>query len=371
MDDKDYFSEYIKYYQSKVDNNLELSAKIHKEIDNSDYKENNIYNKYPGYNNPDFIYEISNKMEFSHMKTLLNITDISSKCPGGDDQLIKDDFQFELSNNQQFLKNFINKRTPYRGLVIFHGVGVGKTCSAINISSSFRDDISMAHKEKIICLVPKNIRGGWENTIYDKTKGKEQCSGDSFEDIINRSIYNGRISDKKIKGMINDYYEFYGYLKFANHVKKLIKNVIGKRLLSKVDYEEIEKEIIKENFSNRILIIDEIHNLRDENDETNKGDLKVKLRKGDRVVWENERGAFQYGEIISYEGKDIHKVYFVRREDNDEVEKVSLDTIKKVADDEKKAREIIEKVIDYSDGLRLIMLSATPMFNNQQKSFGY
>ena len=128
----------------------------------------NIYNNYPDYNNPDFIYEISNKLEFFHMKSLLNITDLSEKCNLRDPK--KNDFQFELSNNQQFLRNFINKNTPYRGLVIFHGVGVGKTCSAINISRSFRD-IYMSNKEKIICLVPKNIRGGWENTIYDKTKG--------------------------------------------------------------------------------------------------------------------------------------------------------------------------------------------------------
>ena len=32
-------------------------------------------------------------------------------------------------------------------------------------------------------------------------------------------------------------------------------------------------------------------------------------------------------------------------------------------DEDKKARDMIEKVIAYSEGLRLIMLSATPMFN--------
>ena len=37
------------------------------------------------------------------------------------------------------LKNFMNKRTPYKSLLIFHGVGVGKTCSAVKISESFRD----------------------------------------------------------------------------------------------------------------------------------------------------------------------------------------------------------------------------------------
>jgi len=202
--------QYISYYKSKMNNNIELSKTIHKDIDDLKITEKNQYSNYPDYNNPNFIYELSNKLEFFHMKSLLNITDISNKCKAiGDPK--KDDFQFELSNNQQFLKNFINKKTPYRGLVIFHGVGVGKTCSAINISSSFRD-LYMSKKEKIICLVPKNIRGGWENTIYDKNKGNEQCSGDSFEDIIEDSSNKGRISNRSVKNMIKNYYEFFGYL---------------------------------------------------------------------------------------------------------------------------------------------------------------
>jgi len=361
MEKEPYFYKYINYYQAKVDNDLNTQNRIHKEIDNLMVIPDNIYNNYPDYNNPDFIYEISNKLEFFHMKSLLNITDLSEKCNLRDPK--KNDFQFELSNNQQFLRNFINKNTPYRGLVIFHGVGVGKTCSAINISRSFRD-IYMSNKEKIICLVPKNIRGGWENTIYDKTKGKEQCSGDNFEDIImNDKSYNGRISDKKVKDIIKNYYEFYGYLKFANHVKKLIKTTIGNQKLDKEEYEKKEREIIKNNFSHRILIIDEIHNLREENDENNKSDIDFKIKRGIRILWEDRRGVIRYGTVVSSEELDGNKIYTIQREDNEELEKVHVDNIKRIKNEDKKARDMIEKVIAYSEGLRLIMLSATPMFN--------
>ena len=409
MDDK-----YIEYYQSLIDNDIEKKESIQKQVDNYVIPYiDKVYNHYPNHHNDDFIYELSKKLEFFHMKTTMNITDISNRCPtiegshftlskiretihkhpqlssmikGIDSatkvvliKQIKDlgytidhekgeiikvgpsPFHFELSNNQQFLKNFMNKKTPYRGLVIFHGVGVGKTCSAINISSSFRD-IYMSNKEKIICLVPKNIRGGWENTIYDKTKGVDQCSGDSFEDIINTGSMGG-ISNRKVKNMIRNYYDFYGYLKFANHVKRLIKAVVGKDKLSKDAQEEKEREVIKKNFSNRILIIDEIHNLREENDENNKGDTKIKIKKGSKVTWEDERGVFQYGEIVSLEGEKPNKFYNVRLTGDDSIHKVSVDYIKKTVEEDKKAREIIEKVIEYSDGLRIIMLSATPLFN--------
>lgn len=349
--------QYISYYKSKMNSNIELSKTIHKDIDDLKITEKNQYSNYPDYNNPNFIYELSNKLEFFHMKSLLNITDISNKCKAiGDPK--KDDFQFELSNNQQFLKNFINKKTPYRGLVIFHGVGVGKTCSAINISSSFRD-LYMSKKEKIICLVPKNIRGGWESTIYDKDKGNEQCSGDSFEDIIEDSSNKGRISNRSVKNMIKNYYEFFGYLKFANHVKKLINNAIGNRNLTEEEKIQKEKEVIRNNFSHRILLIDEIHNLREENDDANKSDLNYEIKKGAKVLWEDNRSKSHLAKVIKVKDGNNYDIEV----DGVIIENISANNIKKAASEDKKARETIEKVIRYSDGLRLIMLSATPMFN--------
>ena len=365
MNNDDFLVQYDKYYTSLLENDTDVTQKIKQTIDISTYEEEDqLYNNYPDYNNPNFIYEISNKLEFAHMKTLFNITDISNKCPKLTED--KNDFQFELSNNQQFLKNFMNKKTPYKGLVIFHGVGVGKTCSAINISSSYRD-IYMTNREKIICLVPKNIRGGWENTIYDPKKGKEQCSGDNFEDIINSSDKKN-ILKKDVRNMIKNYYEFHGYLKFANSVRKIINKEIGNQILSEEEKIKKEQSIIKKHFSNRILIIDEIHNLREENDDTSKTDTTKKLKKGKRVSWENERGVLKVGTIISSEKDDQgNYYYYLRDQENDDFVRVSSENINKLKEEDKKARETIEKVIDYSEGLRIILLSATPMFNKSNE----
>lgn len=359
MDDTMDETKYIEYYKSKIDPSSSRKSKktISKEVDNLEIQNTGIFNSYPDHNNPDFVYGLSNKLEFFHMKSLLNITDLSNKCKSiGDPK--SNDFQFELSNNQQFLKNFINKKTPYRGLVIFHGVGVGKTCSAINISSSFRD-LYMSKKEKIICLVPKNIRGGWENTIYDKTKGVEQCSGDSFEDIIMDASNKGKVSNKVVKNMIKNYYEFYGYLKFANHVKRLISDAVGNRDLTLQEMKKKEEEVIKNNFSHRILIIDEIHNLREENDEANKTDMNYEIKKGTKIIWEDSRSVSHNGKVIKVSDGNLYDIQI----DGAIIENVSANNIKKSSIEDKKARETIEKVIKYSEGLRLIMLSATPMFN--------
>ena len=60
---------------------------------------------------------------------------------------------FELGNHQILLKNFINNKTPYKGLLIYHGVGTGKTCSAVSISEDFRD-LYLRNNKKIIILRP-------------------------------------------------------------------------------------------------------------------------------------------------------------------------------------------------------------------------
>ncbi len=115
----------------------------------------------------------------------------------------------------------MNKNTPYRGILIFHGVGVGKTCTATTISSSFID-LYKKEDKKIICLVSKNIQPSLMNTIYDPTKGDNQCNGETFQSIIHNIDMKANTTTK-VKKLIKEYYEFYGYQQFSNKVKKLIE----------------------------------------------------------------------------------------------------------------------------------------------------
>ena len=150
----------FKKYDNIYDKNKSKGNK--KEIDEIQYGLNKFkINRFPDKNDPNFIYELSRQLQMYHCKSHFNIKDIQGKCNIDN---------FELSNNQQFLKNFINDETPYNGLLIFHGVGVGKTCSAINISSSFIESIK--DDKKIIALVSKNIQQNWLNTVcFEFTRG--------------------------------------------------------------------------------------------------------------------------------------------------------------------------------------------------------
>ena len=46
--------------------------------------------------------------------------------------------KYKLQIPQEFVAKFINPKTKYHGLLIFHQIGAGKTCAAINIAENFK-----------------------------------------------------------------------------------------------------------------------------------------------------------------------------------------------------------------------------------------
>lgn len=55
---------------------------------------------------------------------------------------------------QRFVREYIRQSSPYRGILVYHGLGSGKTCTAIAASEAL---FSTAHK-KIIVLTPFSLR---------------------------------------------------------------------------------------------------------------------------------------------------------------------------------------------------------------------
>ena len=250
------------------------------------------YQPYPEYNNSEFNMDISKKLEFNANKLYYNEQTTCGKN------------NFELGNHQRLLYNFMNKNTPYKSLLIFHGVGVGKTCTAVKISESFRD-IHAKENNRIIVLRKGGLGEGWKRTIFDPKMGDNQCSGHEFLDLINETKGFEKRDDKSIKRDVNKlirrFYEFYAYREFSNSINKMTK---------KCKDEDEEKNIIKHHFSNRLLIVDEYHNLRDDGSNS--------------------------------------------KEENDE---------------QKKALKNLLKIVKYADNLRLVLLTATPMYNMSDEIF--
>ena len=148
--------------------------------------------------------------------------------------------------------------TRNRSLLLFHGVGVGKTCASMSIAENFHNNFS--NMKKTIVLSNKVIRQNFENELFSLKEPHNSCIGGKYIEMI-QDWQNTpkKMLLKKIKKNIELYYDFNGYIEFSNEINR------KKQKLSDDDY----VEYINRTFSNRLIIIDEVHNLRS-NDTTMK-----------------------------------------------------------------------------------------------------
>lgn len=274
------YDEIYEKYENSSDKKLKLRLKsIIEEKASKDNLIDKEYQGYPDNNTKNFQQIIYQKQEFNSNQLTLD-TDIEDVCVS----------DFTIKGHQSFLKNFMTKESPYKSILIYHGVGVGKTCSGVTIAENFRDPYARRDR-RILILSSKNIQIGWKKTIYTPEKGSDQCTGETFQQ-------SESVTKREVNKLIKQYYDLMAYQSFSNYVRKLISK--EKLRLPEQEKKFAAERVIQREFSNRLMIIDEVHNIRDE--QTND---------------ENMRDAVK----------------------------------------------TIELVIKYSDNLRLVMLTATPMYN--------
>ena len=117
---------------------------------------NNMLKKefsYPEQDDPDVQLKIFQKTEYygnkvEEKRTYKNYKDIKDHR----DELC-DPSKFKPHPYQSLLPNFINTETPYKGLIIMHGLGSGKTFTGINIAEKFIKQCQK-YRTKIYVLVP-------------------------------------------------------------------------------------------------------------------------------------------------------------------------------------------------------------------------
>jgi len=184
---------------------------------------------------------------------------------------------FSLMAHQKIVKDYINIYTPYRGILLYHGLGSGKTCSSIAIAEGMKDD------KKIIVMTPASLRRNYYEELkkcgdimYKKnqywefvraTKENIQSLSTALNlslDYINKQggawLINVKkksnystlkstdkdILDKQLDEMIRYKYQFISYNGLRrSHMRNLTKGETGKI----------------NPFDNSVVIIDEAHNL--------------------------------------------------------------------------------------------------------------
>ena len=110
-------------------------------------------------------------------------------------KLIESNQDSKLNIYQEFVKDYLSLSTPYRGLLVYHGLGTGKTATAVSTAEGLSDSMS------ITTLLPASL----ETNFIDEVK----AWGEIYFNINNNWIFinDGDISkDGDLKKMIYDTY---------------------------------------------------------------------------------------------------------------------------------------------------------------------
>ena len=184
---------------------------------------------------------------------------------------------FDKSSFQYLIAHYLSYRTPYKSLLLYYSVGVGKTCTAITIAEGLLINHSSYDEPKIWIILPGAIEAGFKNQIFDTMKIMDyanisnQCTGDTYVKLAQLSKDTDfKTAEKRIKKIIKSRYMFFTYEGFANYIEN--------------NYTSKNKIV-----TDKVIIVDEAHNIRSTNvnvdDVTDDIDIKVKTAKED----ENKR----------------------------------------------------------------------------------
>ena len=66
---------------------------------------------------------------------------------------------FQRMTHQEIIRRYINSYTPYRGLLLFHGLGSGKTCSSISLIEGLMDS------KKVIIMTPASLQSNYRTQM--------------------------------------------------------------------------------------------------------------------------------------------------------------------------------------------------------------
>jgi superfamily II DNA or RNA helicase len=121
--------------------------------------------------------------------------------------------EFKLQEPQQFLPEYINPKTPYKSILIYHRIGAGKTCAAIQIAERWKE------KKKIIFVLPASLKGNFMSEL------RSQCGG-YLTQKEQKTLLKLKSSDeeyikiiKESTKRIDKYYTIYSYNKFIELIK--------------------------------------------------------------------------------------------------------------------------------------------------------
>jgi hypothetical protein len=278
---------------------------------------------YPDVEDPLFIQKLLRKREFAENKQR-SMAEILEEG----ENLCDPNKEFEISPVQRFVSRFLAPETPYNSALLFHGVGVGKTCAAVSTAEAYLEKYP---RKQVIIIAPPNIQSGFERTIFDVNSVKfgesedeaneaRGCTGSTYLRLSNTEyVREKNLVQARAQRLMRKRYAMYGYLEFYNYVNKIMERV--PKGVPPERRAQIELQNLRSIFSGRLIIIDEAHNLRDISSESDEDNVDAPA--GGDEVKESEAG--------------------------------------------KKLTPVLRRILEVAEGTKLMLLTATPMYNSYRE----
>jgi hypothetical protein len=168
--------------------------------------------------------------------------------------------KFKLQPSQKFLRDYF-KNTKNRGILVYHKIGAGKTCTSIVMAEEYKK------KLKIMVILPAALIGNFRNELRSKCAGNNYITEKDRKQLQKlkptNELYKNII--KKSDDIINHYYTIYSYHKFIMLTKKnkirlkdyllIIDEVQNMISLSGTFYTNLKKEIDRVKKKDKFKII--------------------------------------------------------------------------------------------------------------------
>lgn len=332
---------------------------------------------YPDITDPDFHDKIYWKKEFHNTETSIDHQYKSM------DEACNPSNIFTLQLPQEFIRNFISPETPYNGVLLMHGTGVGKTCASLGIAESLRDYIHKMGK-MIYVIASETVCDNFRRELYYEEKalrerklhlpaGSLHCVGNRYFPPPNKE---NLAKERAVNMLINQYYMMSGSQAFCNMVDH--DKAKGSELK-----DEINHDYILNKFADSLIIIDEAHNLtRDTENETEKeketsrvvkpsasGKLKLKkpiIEVSDAVLKSNKPDSDSDSDSESTTIRSDDKEDKEDKEEQEEYDKQNALLQKKQRQQSKYNLYEMLKIIlpilrKHKKKMKIVMLTATPM----------
>ncbi len=250
-----------------------------------------------------------------------------------------DDAKFTLLTHQKIVRDYLNLYTPYRGLLLYHGLGSGKTCSSIAIAEGMKTN------KQIVVMTPASLRMNYLQEL--KNCGDTMYKKNQFWEFVpvnssgkSKSGVDAQMANKD-KGKEKD--------------KDEIINVLSKIL-------NITPDFIKKNGGAWLVNVKKDSNFNElSTDQKNSLDLQI-----------NEMITYRY-KFINYNGlrnshlKDLTQGYTLNPFDNkvvivDEAHNLVSRIVNKMKRPESISMRLYEYLLS-AQNCKIVLLTGTPMIN--------